>query len=60
MATLGQNNNNIPQGDQVDPAQAQGAQIPLQTFSLPQFPPQAGGLRALTLTSDIKLDDYQS
>lgn len=60
MATLGQNNNNIPQGSQVDPAQAQGAQIPLQTFSLPQFPPQAGGLRALTLTSDIKLDDYQN
>ncbi|KAI5203954.1 hypothetical protein E4T39_03882 [Aureobasidium subglaciale] len=60
MATLGQNNNNIPQGDQVDPAQAQGAQIPLQSFSLPQFPPQAGGLRALTLTSDIKLDDYQN
>ncbi|KAI4717058.1 hypothetical protein E4T48_06750 [Aureobasidium sp. EXF-10727] len=59
MATLGQNNNNIPQGDQVDPGKAQGAQIPLQTFSLPQFPPQAGGLRALTLTSDIKLDDYQ-
>jgi hypothetical protein len=60
MATLGQNNNNIPQGDQVDAAQAQGAQIPLQTFSLPQFPAQAGGLRALTLTADIKLDDYQS
>jgi hypothetical protein len=60
MATLGQNNNNIPQGDQVDAAQAQGAQIPLQTFSLPQFPAQVGGLRALTLTSDIKLDDYQS
>jgi hypothetical protein len=60
MATLGQNNNNIPQGDQVDAAQAQGAQIPLQTFSLPQFPAQAGGLRALTLTSDIKLDEYQS
>ncbi|KAI4748643.1 hypothetical protein E4T50_01071 [Aureobasidium sp. EXF-12298] len=60
MATLGQNNGNIPQSDQVDPAQAQGAQIPLQTFSLPQFPAQAGGLRALTLTSDIKLDDYQT
>ncbi|TIA20201.1 hypothetical protein D6C81_04369 [Aureobasidium pullulans] len=45
---------------QVDPAQAQGAQIPLQTFSLPQFPPQAGALKALTLTSDIKLDDYQT
>ncbi|KAJ9665881.1 hypothetical protein H2201_004005 [Coniosporium apollinis] len=42
----------------VDPAQAQGAQIPLQDFSLPEFPPQAGGLKALTLTSDIKLDEY--
>ncbi|TIA66943.1 hypothetical protein D6C76_08971, partial [Aureobasidium pullulans] len=60
MATLGQNNSNIPQSSQVDPAQAQGAQIPLQTFSLPQFPPQAGALKALTLTSDIKLDDYQT
>ncbi|KAL1301570.1 hypothetical protein AAFC00_005805 [Neodothiora populina] len=50
----------LPQGEYVDPAQAQGAQIPLQSFSLPQFPPQAQGLKALTLTSDIKLDDYQS
>ncbi|KAK4983079.1 hypothetical protein LTR50_007431 [Elasticomyces elasticus] len=49
-----------PQGQQVDPSQAQGAQIPLQSFTLPQFPPQALGLRALTLTSDIKLDEYQN
>ncbi|KAK7530433.1 hypothetical protein IWX49DRAFT_384830 [Phyllosticta citricarpa] len=42
----------------VDPAQAQGAQIPLQTFAIPVFPPEAQGLRALTLTSDIKLDEY--
>lgn len=43
----------------VDPAQAQGAQIPLQNFKVPEFPPQAQGLMALTLTSDIKLDEYQ-
>ena len=36
------------------------AQIPLQSFSLPDFPPQASHLRHLTLTSDIKLDEYQS
>jgi hypothetical protein len=39
----------------VDPSQAQGAQIPLQNFELPKFPREAGGLMALTLTSDIKL-----
>lgn len=38
--------------------QPQGAQIPLQKFELPQFPVQAQGLLALTLTSDIKLDEY--
>lgn len=43
-----------------DPSQAQGAQIPLQSFTLPTFPPQASGLQALTLTSDIKLDEYQT
>lgn len=43
-----------------DPAQAQGAQIPLQNFHIPNFPPQAHGLQALTLTADIKLDEYQS
>ncbi|KAK8185260.1 hypothetical protein HDK77DRAFT_484608 [Phyllosticta capitalensis] len=42
----------------VDPAQAQGAQIPIQSFALPIFPPEAQGLKALTLTSDIKLDEY--
>ena len=36
------------------------AQIPLLSFSLPSFPPQASHLRHLTLTSDIKLDEYQS
>ena len=43
----------------VDPSQAAGAQIPLQSFDIPIFPPQAGRLKALTLTSDIKLDEYQ-
>ena len=50
----------LPPGEKVDPSQAQGAQIPLQTFTLPNFPPEAGGLKALTLTSDLKLDEYQS
>lgn len=51
----------LQQGDShVDPSQAQGAQIPLQSFTIPQFPPEAWGLKALTLTSDIKLDEYQS
>lgn len=49
----------LPPGEPVDPSQAQGAQIPLQNFSLPVFPPQATGLKALTLTSDIKMDEYQ-
>ncbi|KAF1983795.1 hypothetical protein K402DRAFT_155998 [Aulographum hederae CBS 113979] len=40
------------------PSQAQGAQIPLQSFNLPSFPREAQGLKALTLTSDIKLDEY--
>ncbi len=35
------------------------AQIPLQSFKIPIFPPQASRLRELTLTSDIKLDEYQ-
>ena len=44
----------------VPPAQAQAAQIPLQSFELPAFPPEAftAGLGALILTSDIKLDEY--
>lgn len=50
----------LPPGAPVDPSQAQGAQIPLLDFNLPAFPPEAAGLKALTLTSDIKLDDYQS
>jgi len=37
----------------------QGAQIPLQNFNIPQFPPQANSLKSLTLTSEIKLADYQ-
>ena len=49
---------NLP-GPPVDPAQAQGAQIPLQDFNIPEFPPQAHGLKALTLTSDVKVDEYQ-
>ncbi|KAI9753457.1 MAG: hypothetical protein M4579_005141 [Chaenotheca gracillima] len=44
----------------VDPALAQEAQIPLQSFALPTFPPEASNLKALTLTSDIKLDEYSS
>ncbi|KAF2150379.1 hypothetical protein K461DRAFT_295664 [Myriangium duriaei CBS 260.36] len=44
----------------MDPSLAEAAQIPLQTFAIPQFPPEAKNLRSLTLTSDIKLDDYQS
>ena len=47
-------------GEAVDPSQAEGAQIPLESFTIPEFPPEARGLRALTLTSDIKLDEYQS
>lgn len=47
-----------PQPQPVDPALAQGAQIPLQNFTIPEFPPEAQGLKALTLTSDIKLDEY--
>jgi hypothetical protein len=36
------------------------AQIPLQTFQLPDFPEQASRLRSLILTADIKLDEYQA
>lgn len=42
----------------MDPSQAQGAQIPLQSFVIPDFPPEAQVLKALTLTSDIKIDEY--
>lgn len=48
---------------QSDPSSASyplAAQLPLQTFTLPTFPPEASRLRSLTLTSDIKLDEYQS
>lgn len=50
---------NLP-GGPVDPGQAQGAQIPLQSFDIPEFPTEARGLKALTLTADIKVDEYQS
>ncbi|KXT12291.1 hypothetical protein AC579_5651 [Pseudocercospora musae] len=43
----------------IDPSQAQAAQIPLTDFNIPSFPPEARSLRALTLTSDIKVDEYQ-
>ncbi|KPI44277.1 uncharacterized protein AB675_8833 [Cyphellophora attinorum] len=37
------------------------AQLPISKFSsLPEFPPEASHLRALTLTSDIPLPEYQS
>jgi hypothetical protein len=36
------------------------AQIPLKDFTLPEFPPHASRLRELTLTADIKLDEYQA
>ena len=42
----------------VDPSLAGAAQIPLQTFDLPTFPPEAQNLRSLTLTSDIALNAY--
>lgn len=34
------------------------AQIPLQTFQLPDFPPEAAHLKELTLTADIKPSEY--
>ncbi|KAH8593408.1 hypothetical protein B0O99DRAFT_596279 [Bisporella sp. PMI_857] len=44
----------------VAPAQAQAAQIPLQSFTLPTFPLEAftAGLTSLILTSDIPINDY--
>lgn len=41
-------------------SEAQAAQVPLQNFVLPAFPPEADSLRSLTLTCDIKLPDYQA
>ncbi len=46
--------------ENVDPSVAQAAQIPLQSFALPDFPPSTSNLKALTLTSDIKFDEYSS
>jgi len=42
------------------PSKAQAAQIPLQSFTIPTFPPEAfeADLRDLVLTSDIRLDEY--
>lgn len=40
--------------------QPTAAQIPLQTFHLPQFPAETSHLSHLTLTSDIKPTDYAS
>jgi hypothetical protein len=42
----------------VEPQVANGAQIPLDDFNIPQFPREAGGLMALTLTSAISVDKY--
>ncbi|KEF58547.1 uncharacterized protein A1O9_06473 [Exophiala aquamarina CBS 119918] len=36
------------------------AQIPLEGFQLPDFPAEANKLRELTLTADIKMDEYQT
>ncbi|TKA73468.1 hypothetical protein B0A55_05956 [Friedmanniomyces simplex] len=47
-------------GPPVEANEAQGAQVPLQSFNIPEFPAQARGLKALTLTSDIKVDEYQT
>jgi hypothetical protein len=44
----------------VAPSAANGAQVPLEDFNIPQFPREAGGLMALTFTSQIKLDDYSA
>ncbi|KIW15361.1 hypothetical protein PV08_05407 [Exophiala spinifera] len=47
-------------GDSSDQSYPLAAQIPLKEFTLPDFPPQASRLRELTLTADIKLDEYQT
>ncbi|KAI1617341.1 hypothetical protein EDD36DRAFT_431132 [Exophiala viscosa] len=56
------NGNGIsPEDAQNDPdAFPTAAQIPLKDFSIPDFPPQASRLKELTLTADIKLDEYQA
>ena len=43
-----------------EPETPTAAQIPLQAFHLPEFPPEASHLAHLTLTSDIKPTDYAS
>ncbi|KAI9849313.1 MAG: hypothetical protein M1837_004773 [Sclerophora amabilis] len=52
--------NDAGDASQVDPSLAQEAQIPFQSFAIPDFPPQASNLKALTLTSDIKVDEYST
>jgi hypothetical protein len=57
---LSEKTSNLESQTPVPPSQARAAQIPLRTFSLPTFPPEAfsAGLTTLVLTSDIKLDEY--
>lgn len=44
-----------------DPQLATAAQVPLQGFSIPPFPPETSStLKSLTLTSDINPNDYTS
>jgi hypothetical protein len=40
------------------PSEPRAAQIPLQDFIIPSFPPEAQALEALTLTCDVPLSDY--
>lgn len=51
---------NLTSQSPVPPSEARAAQIPLQSFNLPTFPPEAftAGLTSLILTSDIKLEEY--
>lgn len=56
MATTTPQSGDVAPGDSVPT----GAQISLQAFQLPDFPPEASHLKSLTLTSDIKPTDYSS
>ncbi|WPG99034.1 Hypothetical protein R9X50_00183900 [Acrodontium crateriforme] len=42
----------------VDISAAEGAQVPLVSFTIPNFPPSSQSLKSLRLTSDIKVDEY--
>ena len=55
-------NMNAHLNDAVDPVQAQVAQIPLQSFNIPVFPPEAlaADVKSLILTSDMPLHEYPS